>query len=343
MDHDCETPEGDFRLLNGAVVLERGFILDNAYLAPGDAAIVAGSLIEGIGNVNSDVDVYVLTDRRRRAGEIAYRQHFRAFGPNMALLTGQDPDAEVFLLHTVIPGEKIKVDIEYRTWAELDDLVARVDGLFQVARGSIISLLTSLDRRSLALVHRLHNSRTIRDTPALTRLGDRLSKAKFTYLLYRWKGSDYSVLLDMQGAWDDGDLIRCADMARENMVTQFHAYTHLCGNTSYNRKWIITYAKRLNVEGDLLEQYLDLLTCEIGRTDARLRAYILATLDLVDEIFAACSRRLEAQPLYPSGPAALAALEQFKDAAAGDYSETEIAYCKKAYGVPGNPTRHWFP
>jgi len=329
-------------LLGGKVLLKRDFIVDNAYLKPGDAAIVGGSLIEGIGNINSDIDVYVITKRLRREREVDLHRHFRVFDTDRSILTGSNPNADVYLIHTIVPGERIKVDIEYRTWQEAEELSGLVNDLFQAACKSLISLTTVMERRSLAFIHRFHNSKIVCANTALMRLRDRMSVTKFKYLLYRWKSSDYSVLLDMQGAWEDRDWIRCADMSRENMVTQFHAYTHLCGNTNYHRKWIIPYSRRLNVEKLLFDKYLALLTSCAGKTEDELRSFILETIDFVDKIFIACRDLLEEEPLYPSGTIALSAIDTYFRSEAGDYSENEIAYCKKAYSAQTVPTRDWF-
>ena len=332
----------DISLLGGRVMLKPDFIIDNAYLQADDAVFVGGSLIEGIGNINSDVDVYVVTRRLRRVREIIALRHFRVFDPDRAILTDAKPNGEVFLIHTVIPGERIKVDIEYRTWGEVEAMADFIRDLFDYACTSLISLTKSMNTRQMALIHRLFNSRALAGDEKLSALRDRIGITRFKYLMYRWKSADYSVLLDMQGAWDDGDWIRCGDMARENMVTQFHAYTHLCGNTSYNRKWIVTYAKRLDVDPSLYSRYLSLLTAAIGQTAEEQRSFILATLDFVDDIFRACSKIIDAEPSYPSGPAALSAIDTYFQLEAGDYSENEVAYCKKPYGVEATPTREWF-
>ncbi len=339
---DDERREPAISLLGGKVLLRHSFLLGNAYPRPGDAAIAGGSLIEGIGNAYSDVDVYVITDRLRREREIDLGRHFRAFGTDRAILTGATPDAEVYLIHTVISGTRIKVDVEYRSWPEVERLADEIDQLFARACESLISLTAPMERRNLAFIHRLHNSRTLLGSAELARLRSRITATKFRYLMYRWKAADYSVLLDMQGAWEDRDWIRCGDMARENMVTQFHAYTHLCGNTNYHRKWILTYAPRVGVDPALYDRFLSLLTEGPGRTEKGLRAYVLATLDLVDDVFRACAGVIAAERAWPSGDAALAAIDDHFRREAGDYSENEIAYCKKPYGIYGGPTRTWF-
>lgn len=329
-------------LLGGTVALKCEFILENTYPRSNDAAFVSGSLIEGIGNINSDLDVYVITDQLLRERDIDRRRHFRVFDPARSILTGSNPDAEVFLIHTVIPGERIKIDIEYRTWTEVEALTKTVRDMFVYACESLISLTKVMNSRDLAFIHRLFNSKGLRNDMALGHLRSLIDIVRFRYLLYRWKVADYSVLLDMQGAWSDRDWIRCADMARENMVTQFHAYTHLCGNTSYNRKWIIPYARRLNVNKSLYDRYLSLLTAGAGQSEGELRAYILATIDFVDDVFDACSSVVKKEPCYPSGWVALSAIDEYLRTELGDYSENEIAYCKKPYGVHSAPTRSWF-
>lgn len=331
-----------FSLLNGRVHLEKDFILENAYLAPNDALIVGGSLIEGIGNINSDVDVYVLTDRLRTAKDIDLGQHFRAFDRDRKILDQDRPDQEVYLIHTVIPGTRIKVDIEYRTWADVHALSDHVINMFETATRSLISLTTSMNRRDLSFIHRLHNSTVLLRNPTLTSLQRRLDPSLIQYLLYRWKVSNYSVLLDMIGAWDDADWVRCADMARENMVSQFHAHTHLLGNTNNSRKWVITYARQYGVSQPLLNRYLDLLTAESGRASWTAKSFIHATLDFVDKLYQANAQYIGSNPSYPSGQLALSSIDTFFRSQDGDYSEDEITYCKKAYGIAAQPTKAWF-
>ena len=333
---------GDFSLLGGSVVLPRQFVLDNAYLREGDSAFAGGSLIEGIGNRYSDVDVHVITDTLLQEKEIAPQRHYRVLSPDRSILTGQSPEAEVFLIHTVIPGSHIKVDIEYRTWAEIDKLAASVRETFDYATESLVLLTKYMNARDMAFIHRLFKSPALRGDMGLERVKAAIGALKFSYLMYRWKASDFSVLLDILGAWEDGDWVRCADLARENMVTQFQAYTHLCGNTNYHRKWIITYARRTSVDEKALTRYLELLTASCGTEEARLKAYILETIDFVDEVFAASHRALLAQPAFPSGVTACEAIDEYLRLEAEDYSDMEVAYRKKAYGVIGLPTRAWF-
>lgn len=330
-------------LLNGEIQVDPETILGNAYLQKGDALVVGGSLIEGIGNRNSDIDVYVLTDELRRAGELKFDDHFRVFSPQRNILTPQDADEEVYLVHTVLPGQRIKVDIEYKTWDVVEAIADSVVGLFEYAVRTLISLTAPFDRRDLAFVHRMYNSIVLSESAKLGSFLKRLTRPMFQYLMFRWKVADYSALLDLQGAWKQGDLVRCADLARENMVTQFHAHTHLCGNTNYHRKWILSYALMHDVDAGLYERYVRLLMHGPGLGETEIRRYIHDTLDFVDQLFEANSHKLALQPLFPSGLRAIEMIDAYRADSAGDYSQDELAYAKKSYGEAGAPTRMWFP
>lgn len=333
---------GHYPLLGGRINLPRQFIVDNAYLRDDDAAFVGGSLIEGIGNSYSDVDVHVVTESLLLEQDIDPTLHYRVLSPDRTILTGRTPQAEVFLIHTVVPGSDVKVDIEYRTLNDVERLAKTVRETFDYATRSLVLLTKYLPARDMAFIHRLFHSQTLAGESVLARLRDEIGEARFRYLMYRWKASDYSVLLDILGAWEDGDWIRCVDMARENMVTQFQAFTHLMGNTNYHRKWILSYARRLSCDLPLLDRYISLLTAGSGSTADEQRAFILATIDFVDELFNASSVLLQGNASYPCGTSACAAIDRYVHSEAADYSEREVAYRKKAYGVRGVPTREWF-
>jgi len=331
-----------YSLLDGTVKLSSNFILDNAYLLGGDAAFVGGSLIEGIGNAMSDVDVHVVTDDLRKERDIALSRHYRVLSTDRSILTGTTPAADVFLIHTVVPSTHIKVDIEYRSKAEMDVLVSQVRSTFDYATQSLVLLTKYLSTRDMAFIHRLFNSHGLAGQAYLDDLRERIGLATFKYLMYRWKASDFAVLLDIVGAWNESEWDRCADLARENMVTQFHAYTHLCGNTNYHRKWIVRYGARAGVNMRLYERYLQLLLGGCGLNPQERKAYILETIDFVDEIFEASRLLLQAEPLFPSGVAAKECIAAFFQKETEEYSGMEMQYRLRVYERMHTATRAWF-
>ncbi|MFV8907666.1 hypothetical protein ABQ333_20765 [Serratia fonticola] len=338
----CNVENGSVEMLDGELILPLQYIFDNAYLKKSDAAFIGGSLIENTGNNYSDVDVHVITETLLREKDIELGRHYRVLSSDRSILTGSKPSEDVFLIHTVVPGSHVKVDIEYRTLVDIEKLAAKVRETFDYAVQSLVLLTKYMDNREMAFIHRLFNSIDLCGDDSLNRLRHQIGKHRFEYLMYRWKASDFAVLLDLLGAWEREDWVRCADMARENMVTQFQAYTHLCGNTHYSRKWIITYAKRYTNEVSLFERYITLLMANCGLSSESQREYILSTIDFVDEIFKASHEILKLEPSFPSGSSACASIDEYFKTAIDTYSEMEKEYRKKAYGISRQPTRNWF-
>ena len=148
-------------LLGGEVHLPLSFVLDQAYLRQGDAAFMGGSLIEGTGNRYSDIDVHVVTPALRIEREIDLRSHYRVLSRDRSILRGTTPESDVFLIHTVIPGTAVKVDIEYRTADEIERLIAEVRNIFDYARKALVLLTKTMPVRDMAFIHRLYNSTDI--------------------------------------------------------------------------------------------------------------------------------------------------------------------------------------
>lgn len=325
-------------ILDGSVIIDRDFLLDAAYLGPDDVAFVGGSLVEGLGNRFSDVDVHVITPRLLTGKQVDPSRHFRVLSTEREILKGGE-SADVFLIHTVLPGTDIKVDVEYRTSAEIDALAASVRSIFDYACSSLVLLSKSLDHREMAFLHRMFNSYAFQDVEGLARIRNAVGIERYTYLLYRWKASDFSVLIDILGAMDKAETDRAFDMARENLITQFHAYTNLLGSTNFNRKWLTATIDSAGVPSDLAADFLRLFRVDGVGSEHERRSYVLETLDFVDRVFAASAIILEDHLLTPPCGEALSALDGLLDEDASTYSRLEVEYRARAYGRSLRPTR----
>ena len=272
------------RDLGGRVAVPHSFILDNTYAREGDIVIVAGTLIEGIGNAYSDIDVYVITDRLRALREVDTGRHHRVISVDREILKNGMPDREVLLIHTVVPGTEIKVDVEFRTFAEIDALFGRLNDLFEHATKSLILLVPVLSERQESLIHRMFHGVPILDVPGYHRMMQGIDRSRYAYLQYRWKASDFSVLIDLLGTWQNGELDRSVDIARENLITQMFAYVHLLGATNSRRKWLLREIDRhLTSPEDrrVREAFMAHLYLRGTETDEGKKTYVRTSLDLV--------------------------------------------------------------
>ncbi len=331
------------RVLGGEIEVSREFILRQCYARHTDIVLAAGTLIEGIGNAYSDIDVYVLTDRLRSPGEVDSAAHHRVLTTTRDIVDSESGSGEVYLIHTVIPGTGVKVDVEFLELAAVERLLERASRIFDYASTHPILLTKLLAEREKSLIHRLYNAIALQGDAALKRLTAMLPSERYCYLGYRWLGSDYSVLLDIMGAWRKGEEDRVVDLARENLITQMSAYLCLLGVTNLQRKWFLTYLDAYSaVLGALADDFKSLFFFGPFAQQASKLGYVEATLNLVDGIFEAVAVRLADYADVPSGAAGLAMLD--RDRRVSDhsgYSDLEFEYRAKIYGRPGRPTRSY--
>lgn len=334
------------RLLNGRVLLPHSFIFEHAYCRKDDVVIVAGTLIEGIGNLYSDIDVYVITNRLRRLHEIDTSRHHRVVSTGRQILKNGMADCDVLLIHTVIPESSIKVDIEYCTFTAVEMLINRVNILFNQARESLILLVKVMSEREESFIHRVFHGMPIKNVTLYETLVEKLDKTKYCYLLYRWKASDFSILIDLLGSWQNGELDRSVDIARENLICQMFAYIHLKGGTSSRRKWLLQQVEEFLVgpeELDLKDDFMDYFYLRGTDSPEGKIEYVRCTLDLVDKIYEFSAHRLQDVPEYPSGDKGLAVLRENHERSIVEhkYASMEFDYRARVYGVSTQATREW--
>ncbi|MEN3151282.1 hypothetical protein ABCW43_28740 [Neorhizobium sp. IRAMC:178] len=333
--------ENRIRLLGGRVSVDQAFIDNQIYLRDGDIAIAAGTLIEGIGNKFSDLDMYVFTEERRACEEVIYRQHHRVLSVERDILNETSRGKQVFLVHTVVPNSGVKVDVEFDTFAEVEALFDQVKTIYDYACNNLVLLTKVLTVRQQNLIHRLFNCLVLRNEPRFQQLMGGISRWQYCYVAYRWFASDFSVLLDLMGAWDKREIDRSVDLARENLIQQMSAYLHLVGSTNVRRKWLLTYLDQLPVPDAIRARFLNLFYMT-GVSDHRSKEqFVFDTLDLVDDIQEASREKLLANPYFPAGRAALDTLHAncFGSAATSDYAETEYRYRSRVYEEGVKPTR----
>jgi hypothetical protein len=308
---------------------------------PDDTVFVAGSLVEGLGNQYSDIDVYVLTSRRRTAADLDIGRFHRVLSPDRVRLT-PDSREEVFIVHTLLPGTNVKLDIEFTQFSELDVLFQDVETLFAYAISSPSLLSKRFTHRSEMLMHRLCTGRPIFNRDLFSQIAERTPRRQFEYLGYRWLASDFSIMLDLVGALKTNDNIRALDIARDNLVAHIHGLLHLLGLTNTKRKWLPRYLDMyLTFDRALRDEFLDLFLFR-GADVANPGAYVGRTLDLIDRIELHCREVLERTPEFPSGDAVIARLRATllpTNGGAEGYAEWEYEYRAKAYRSIGKSNR----
>jgi hypothetical protein len=334
------------KLLNDTIAVDVDFITSQCYLRPNDIVFLAGSLVEGMGNQYSDLDVYVITGELRSSTAIDVGRHHRVFSTDRDIMREGSSPKPVLLIHTVLPNSKIKVDVEFRTYKDLQLLYARISTMFEYACDNLIMLSKRLESREEFIVHRLLTCTPIINGDAISDLLSGLSRSQYAYLSYRWFASDFSILLDLLGVWHQGHAQLAADIAREQVIQEMTGYLCLLGVTNIRRKWLLPYLEKVAIDPALKQRFLDCLFFTDTETQQKKLHYIEKSLDLIDDIFDASRPLLEQLPSVPSGERALSKLRQevnMDPSGGADYAEMEFDYRSKAYGRRCAPTRSLLP
>jgi hypothetical protein len=324
--------------------LGKDVLLEHTYPRSGDVTFVSGTLIEGIGNEFSDLDIYVLTEELRRADDIEITRHHRVLTPERDIVRSGKDEGLVYLIHTLLPGSDIKTDVEFRTHAQIALLFQRLDQIYKYAASNLVLLTKTIESRDKKFIHRLLTGRPISGGDSFLQLRERLRVQEYCYVAYRWVASDFSVVLDILGAWRQGEWIRCADMAREYALQNLQGYLHLRGLTNAScRKWLPVY---LDQYGDVPSSLLaDIKRIYVpgAKTSAELSLYVEHALDFVDHLFEISLPYLAQNSAAPSGNEALNLLKEDRRHAnlSSRYAELEYEYRAKAYGGRSAPTRSY--
>ncbi|OMQ20871.1 hypothetical protein [Serratia oryzae] len=303
-------------------------------ISENDVVIVCGTLIENIGNEFSDIDVYIITEHYRTSNNIDISSYFRVISTNKEIIK-EKSEEDILLVHLPVEETGVKIDIEFKKFNDIDKLSDTLNEYYHYAINNHILLTKEMSERNLSFIHRIHNGICIHNEERLTSLKNKLNQNIFNYYLYRLNASDYADLLDIIGAWRKGELERCFDLARENLIKQMLAYVCLIGNTDYKRKWILTRIKQFKVQKILADNFCELFLVSDNKT---LKEYIIDTLDCVDEIYYLSSIffRDNVNTAFPSAESVIAWLKTERNKVTKPYEIMEIEYRARAYLVENN-------
>jgi hypothetical protein len=330
----------DVELLGGRLIIPEELLRRCSLVDTRICAFLGGSLIEGMGNIFSDLDIYSVGDALPRLADFADGDIHRLLTPDRRILRpGDHPETQVFLAHYSLGASRMKVDVEFQSIDNVMALAERVRELHAYAATNLVLLTRKLAEREEDFVTRLLNGRPLAAPEMFAKMQTWFDRKQFLYLAYRLRASDFAHLLDLMGAWSEGDADRAVDLARENMITQMQAYLHLKGMMNPRRKWLLKFVDRLLVdEAELADRFRRLFFFN-GKENAE--QFLHETLNLIDELYARSERLLIENDSAPTGSKALALLLKDRKLSDSQYADLEFEYRAKVYGQPGRPTREF--
>jgi hypothetical protein len=263
-----------------------------------DILVVAGSIVEGMGNLMSDVDVCVVTDAPPTIEKIKTCSHYVIAindpGKELRerLKLGRDarkgvidPGLEITNSYELLDDEGTRCDVEYISYAELQKMVDKIHREYEFAGRMHGGLGEALPLRQMRFIHRLMSGVALTGRDRLSEIFSSELRKKASYLQFRNALVPYSDFQDIVGAFFAERWDQLVFQLRDYIHKHLKAFTHLCGNTNPVDKWVVTYAERLFGEKSELVLSYRRLHRETSVTDDKARSYLLDCLDFCDSIY----------------------------------------------------------
>ncbi len=298
---------------NGKKTITKQEIVNLVHIPGRGQVVVSGTLVEGIGNHQSDLDVYVICDRLNSFGDIRGCGHSMFHNPDM-MHCREDHE---FVRRTLdyIPGDPTHLEVEYWTFEEVEKLKEKIEARFRYVAGQAdVTSSSPFTSGEEKLFHRctvgidLNTGGPLRD-----QIFTETHREMYNFLTYRCFGSFFWVFKDVLGAMQAQNEFYIVEMTRTYLIRQVVALYTISGVTNPNLRWFPAYLQRMNPRlfGDVTKQALELLFDLPTSTDGR-KDYPYRVFPVLDEIAALIRNRLDSSSVMPSCAEALDLLKEEK-------------------------------
>jgi hypothetical protein len=293
-------------LLGGRVVVNPLELLSRSRAKEGDVVVLSGTLLEGFGNLHSDLDLYVIGDRLPKKS------------PGVPVTLVVREDGRVRRINETLPiSTNILLDVQYYTFRELDTLARSLNTLYQESRLNTRIFRRSLHHEDEDLIHKLLTGTILQDANHSFDPRQIFDPGKFCFLKYRNEVGGYAEFRDLVGSWTAEDLDTCLYNIRSYLISQVSGMMFLAGSTNPRPKWFVRKLATLDAAyAELRTGVMDWMSSE-RRTEQQKREAVVKACDLIDLAYAHARGLLGANPRYFSAEEALALTES-------DFSERPL-------------------
>ncbi|MFS8184751.1 hypothetical protein ACMG4P_24780 [Pseudovibrio denitrificans] len=281
----AELLDKTFAFLDDSIRMKSSEILERSMAQSNDIVILSGTLVEGIGNKHSDIDMYVICDTLPKKKAIGDRNY-------LGVINGD----EVRAYYDYLSQGSFGFDVEYFTRTEILSMLTEVESLYQEAFKSTKILRQTLSKEVDDALHKIHVGVTLQGGEELERIIPPNIWHKLQFIQYRNKLGGYPEFKDIMGAWISEDYDTALDNVRRYLLCQASALCHLSGSTNSKEKWIIRNVKTLSSSHPELSDNIINWIYSGYKSDKEKSDACLAACDLIDDIFQLTHGYLDVNP-----------------------------------------------
>ena len=295
-------------LLGGRIHVVAEDLLARSRAEESDVVVLSGTLLEGIGNFYSDLDIYVIGDR------------LPPKGPNGSGALVLREDGRVRRVNEMLEGApNIVLDVQYYTFRELATLARSLNELYGESKRSAQIFRKTLHPDDEDLIHKLLTGMVLQDGTRQFDARATFDAGKFCFLKYRNEVGGYAEFRDLVGSWTDRDLDSCLFNIRGYLISQVSGMMFLAGNTNPRPKWFVRRLASLGEEYLELRERIMAWMHEARHTERQKREAIESACDLIDATYTLIRTLLNTRSQYVAAEEALGLIEaEFGERAAHD-------------------------
>ena len=295
---DSELPR-EISLLEGRVNVNPFELLGRSRATDRDVVVLSGTLLEGFGNLYSDLDLYVI-------GE-----HLPMNGVELpAPLVLREDGCIRRVNDKLLESNSILLDVQYYTFQELDTLARSLRTLYAESRQTTQIYRKTLHHEDEDLIHKLLTGTLLQDGSNPFAACEIFEPGMFCFLKYRNETGGYAEFRDLVGSWTAGDLDTCLYNIRSYLVSQVTGMMFLAGSTNPRPKWFVRRLASLDARySDLREGVMAWLQGE-RRTQRQKNAAVEEACELIDMAFRHARTLLDTNPRFFSAEEALTMTER---------------------------------
>jgi hypothetical protein len=300
-------------LLNGRIRVAAADLLSHGRAEKRDVVILSGTLLEGIGNLYSDLDLYIISEE------------LPSKGPDGLSMQVVREDGRVRRVNEILDGvADIVLDVQYYTFRELATLARSLKELYCESKRDTRIFRKMLHSDDEDLIHKLLTGTSLQDPTGRFNTREIFDAGEFCFLKYRNEVGGYAEFRDLVGSWTDGDLDSCLYNIRTYLVSQVSGMMFLAGNTNPRPKWFVRRLASLGEEYCELRERIMAWMQSARHTDSQKREAVATACDLIDMTYIFARALLGTSPLYYSAEEALALTErEFAERATQDREVAE--------------------
>ncbi len=281
-------------LLGGRVVVNPYELLGRSRATDRDVVVLSGTLLEGFGNLYSDLDLYVIGDELPDKGP-----------DTPAMLVAREDGSIRRVNDTLEDSAGILLDVQYYTFRELDTLARSLRTLYLESRQSTQIYRKTLHHEDEDLIHKLLTGRVLQDGTGEFDARRIFDPGMFCFLKYRNEVGGYAEFRDLVGSWAAGDLDTCIYNTRGYLISQVSGMMFLAGNTNPRPKWFVRRLASLPTLYDDLKDGVMSWIAGPHRTEREKREAIESACHLIDATYKHARALLGTDPRYFSAEEAL--------------------------------------